>query len=197
MGDFFLTGNPAADQLLATDPNAVLIGMVLDQQVTMEKAFTGPAVIAERLGGELDIAAIAAMDPDDFVALCSKTPAVHRFPSAMAGRIQAVCAVLVRDWSGEASAMYAGAATGSELKTVIAGLPGFGAQKTAIFIALLGKRFGVTPPGWEAVAGGYGRPGTFVSVADIVDPQSLAMVREAKRMAKAQAKAAQSAPAGS
>jgi uncharacterized HhH-GPD family protein len=189
MSAFYLTGNAAADNLLATDANAVLLGMVLDQQVTMEKAFTGPAVIAERMGGQLDVAAIAAADPEEFAALCAKPPAVHRFPGSMAGRVQGVCQVLVRDWGGQASRMYASATTGEELKKLIASLPGFGEQKASIFVALLGKRFGVTPPGWEKAAGGYGRGGTFVSVADIVDPASLQMVREAKRLAKAQAKA--------
>jgi uncharacterized HhH-GPD family protein len=190
MSDFYLTGNAAADQLLASDPNAVLLGMVLDQQVTMEKAFTGPAVIAERMGGRLDVATIASTDPEEFAALCAKPPAVHRFPGSMAGRVQGVCQVLVRDWDGQASAMYASATTGQELKRLIAALPGFGEQKASIFVALLGKRFGVRPPGWEEAAGGYGRPDTFVSVADISDPESLQMVREAKRLAKAQAKAA-------
>jgi uncharacterized HhH-GPD family protein len=190
MSDFYLTGNATADRLLADDPNAVLLGMVLDQQVTMEKAFTGPAVIAERMGGRLDVAAIASADPEEFAALCAKPPAVHRFPGSMAGRVQGVCQVLVRDWDGQASTMYASAKTGQELKRLIAALPGFGEQKASIFVALLGKRFGVRPPGWEEAAGGYGRPGTFVSVADISDPGSLQMVREAKRLAKAQAKAA-------
>jgi uncharacterized HhH-GPD family protein len=189
MSDFYLTGNAAADDLLAQDPNAVLLGMVLDQQVTMEKAFTGPAVIAERMGGQLDVGAIAAADPEEFAALCAKPPAVHRFPASMAGRVQGVCQVLVRDWGGEASRMYESATTGEELKKLIASLPGFGEQKASIFVALLGKRFDVRPVGWEMAAGGYGRAGTFVSVADIVDVESLQMVREAKRLAKAQAKA--------
>jgi uncharacterized HhH-GPD family protein len=190
MSGFYLTGNTVADELLASDPNAVLLGMVLDQQVTMEKAFTGPAVIAERMGGVLDVAAIASADPEEFAALCAKPPAVHRFPGSMAGRIQAVCQVLVHDWEGEASNLYASATTGEELRRLIAALPGFGEQKSSIFVALLGKRFGVRPPGWEKAAGGYGRVGTFVSVADIADPESLKLVREAKRLAKAQAKAA-------
>ncbi|MDP9221527.1 MAG: Fe-S cluster assembly protein HesB [Actinomycetota bacterium] len=189
MSGFYLTGNVTADELLARDPNAVLLGMVLDQQVTMEKAFTGPAVIAERMGGQLDVAAIAAADPEEFAAMCAKPPAVHRFPGSMAGRVQGVCQVLVRDWDGEASKLYASAKTGQELKALIASLPGFGEQKASIFVALLGKRFGVTPPGWDTAAGGYGRAGTYVSVADIVDVESLQLVREAKRLAKANAKA--------
>jgi uncharacterized HhH-GPD family protein len=189
MSGFYLTGNATADDLLARDPNAVLLGMVLDQQVTMEKAFTGPAVIAERMGGQLDVAAIAAADPEEFAAMCAKPPAVHRFPGSMAGRVQGVCQVLVRDWDGAASKLYASANTGQELKALIASLPGFGEQKASIFVALLGKRFGVTPPGWDTAAGGYGRTGTYVSVADIVDVESLQLVREAKRLAKANAKA--------
>ena len=195
MADFYLTGDAAADDLLAKDPNAVLIGMVLDQQVTMEKAFTGPAVIAERMGGTLDVAAIAAADPEAFAAMCAKPPAVHRFPGSMAGRIQGVCQVLVRDWDGDVSNLYASARTGTELKAQLATLPGFGAQKAAIFVALLGKRFGVTPRGWREAAGEFGRAGSFVSVADIKDPASLAKVREAKRLAKAEAKAARAGKA--
>lgn len=186
--EFFLTGNPAADALLAADPNAVLLGMVLDQQVTMEKAFSGPAVIAARMGGVLDVAAIAAADPEEFAALCSTPPAVHRFPGSMAARLQGVCQVLVQQWDGRVENLYAAAATGAELKKAIAALPGFGEQKTRIFLALLGKRFGVRPPGWEAAAGDYGIPGSNVSVADIVDAESLQLVRAAKKAAKAAAK---------
>jgi uncharacterized HhH-GPD family protein len=195
MSGFYLTGDATADDLLAKDPNAVLIGMVLDQQVTMEKAFTGPAVIAERMGGTLDVAAIAGADPEKFAAMCATPPAVHRFPGSMAGRIQGVCQVLVRDWDGDVSNLYASAKTGAELKTQIAKLPGFGAQKAAIFVALLGKQFGVTPRGWRDAAGEFGRAGSYVSVADIKDPASLAKVREAKRLAKAEAKTAQASKA--
>ncbi|MFL6099269.1 MAG: HhH-GPD-type base excision DNA repair protein [Actinomycetales bacterium] len=195
MSGFYLTGDTAADDLLAKDPNAVLIGMVLDQQVTMEKAFSGPAVIAERMGGTFDVAAIAAADPDQFAAMCAKPPAVHRFPGSMAGRIQGVCQVLVRDWDGDVGNLYASAKTGQELKAQIAELPGFGAQKAAIFVAMLGKRFGVTPRGWRDAAGEFGRAGSFVSVADIKDPGSLLKVREAKRLAKAEAKAGKAAKA--
>lgn len=194
MSGFYLTGNPAADALLASDPNAVLLGMVLDQQVTMEKAFSGPAVIAERMGGVLDVSAIAAADPEAFVALCSQPPAVHRFPGSMAGRIQGVCQILVHDWDGEVTNLYADADTGAELKQRLMTLPGFGAQKAAIFVGLLGKQFGVTPQGWREAAGPYGVAGTHVSVADITDPASLQLVREAKRLAKAKAKAMAAQP---
>lgn len=186
--DFFLTGNADADALLASDANAVLIGMVLDQQVTMEKAFAGPAVIAERMGGTLDVAAIAAADPAEFAAMCATPPAVHRFPGSMAARVQAVARELVEHWDGQAEKLYASAATGEELKARIAALPGFGAQKAAIFVALLGKRFGVQPAGWAEAAGPYGVAGSRVSVADVADPESLQLVRAAKKAAKAAAK---------
>lgn len=186
----WLTGNPAADELLGTDDNALLIGMVLDQQVPMEKAFTGPLVIAERMGGVLDPAAIAAMAEDEFVALCSERPAIHRFPGAMAKRVRQVCRVLVDDFDGQASRVWREAATGREVTAALAALPGFGAEKAAIFTAVLGKRRGVTPPGWREAAGPYGEEGVFRSVADIVDAGSLARVRATKQAAKAAKKAA-------
>ncbi len=189
---FYLTGNEEADALLASNANALLLGMVLDQQVTMEKAFVGPAVIAERMGGTLDVAVIAAADPEEFAAMCARPPAIHRFPGSMAGRLQAVCRILVDDWDGDAAAMWAGAKTGAELKKRIADLPGFGDQKACIFTALLGKQFGVTPRGWRAAAGPYGEAKTFKSVADIRDPESLKLVRESKKAAKAAAKQAAS-----
>ncbi|RIJ76238.1 Fe-S cluster assembly protein HesB [Nakamurella silvestris] len=187
---FYLTGDPAADDLLASDPNALLLGMVLDQQVSMEKAFSGPAVIAERMGGHLDVAAIAAADPEVFAEICSRTPAVHRFPGAMAGRLQAVCRQLVEQYDADASHLWADASTGAELKKRLLALPGFGQQKASIFLALLGKQFGVTPPGWDTAAGAYGEAGAHRSVADITDPESLKLVRESKRAAKAAAKSA-------
>ncbi len=186
MPNLHLTGDPVADKLLSEDPNAVLLGMLLDQQVPMEKAFSGPAVIAARMGGRLDVAAIAAAEAAGFVELCATPPAVHRFPKAMAERIQALCGILVADWDGDAATLFA-AGSGAELKQRIAALPGFGAQKAAILVALLGKQYGVTPPGWQAAAGDYGLPG-HRSVADITDADSLALVRAAKRAAKAAAK---------
>jgi uncharacterized HhH-GPD family protein len=190
MGDaaFYLTGDPAADQLLDSDPNALLIGMLLDQQVPMEKAFSGPKVIADRMGGTLDVAAIAAADPEEFAALCATPPAVHRFPGSMAGRIQALCRSLEENWGGNAATLYAAATTGAQLKKLLAALPGFGAQKAAIFLAMLGKRRGVTPSGWREASAPFGEDGTHISVADIVDPESLQLVRAAKRAAKQAAK---------
>jgi uncharacterized HhH-GPD family protein len=191
-GAFYLTGIAAADELLASDSNALLIGMVLDQQVPMEKAFSGPAVIAERMGGRFDVAAIADADPVAFTELCSQPPAVHRFPGAMATRIQAVCRELVERWDGDVANLYAASATGEELRQRLQALPGFGAQKAQIFVALLGKQHGVTPPGWREAAGEFGPPDIHHSVADIVDPESLVLVRATKRAVKEAAKAAAS-----
>lgn len=187
MPDLHLTGDEAADRLLSTDANALLIGMLLDQQVPMEKAFAGPAVIAERMGGVLDVAAIAAMDNDDFVALCAERPAIHRFPKAMAARIQELCRILVTQWQGSGDALLTSAATGPELKSLLASLPGYGEAKASILVALLGKQYGVAPEGWRQAAGEYGEEG-YRSVADIVDAESLARVRAAKKAAKAAAR---------
>jgi uncharacterized HhH-GPD family protein len=183
-----LTGDESADALLSASPNALLIGMVLDQQVTMEKAFSGPAVIAERMGGSFDVAQIAAMEEQTFVALCSEPPAVHRFPAAMAKRIQAVCRVLVDRYDADAANLWSTAANGAELKRSLAALPGLGEQKASIFVALLGKQCGVRPDGWREAAGPYGEDQTFRSVADVVDSESLTKVRESKRAAKAETK---------
>ena len=190
MPNLYLTGQSAADRLLSDDPNALLIGMVLDQQVPMEKAFSGPAVIAERMGGSFDVAAIVAADPEAFVALCSERPAIHRFPGSMAGRIQAVCRSLVADYAGDATNLWSGVADGRELKRRIAALPGFGDAKASIFVALLGKQYGVTPAGWREAAGAFGAEGSTTSVADIVDETTLAQVRASKKAAKAAAKGA-------
>jgi len=185
-----LTGDPEADQLLTDDDNALLIGMVLDQQVPMEKAFSGPLVIAQRMGGSLDVAKIAAMSEDEFVALCAQRPAIHRFPAAMGKRIYQVCRVLTDRYDGQAANLWNQARSGEEVKSHLAGLPGFGADKAAIFTAVLGKQRGVTPEGWRTAAGSYGESGTYRSVADIVDDESLQKVRETKRSVKAAKKAA-------
>jgi uncharacterized HhH-GPD family protein len=185
-----LTGNPEADQLLTDDDNALLLAMVLDQQVPMEKAFSGPLVIAQRMGGRLDVAQIAAMSEDDFVALCSQRPAIHRFPGAMAKRVRQVCQVLTDDYDGQATNLWKDAQTGEELKANLARLPGFGQDKAAIFTAVLGKLRGITPDGWRTAAGYYGEPGTFRSVADIIDSDSLDKVRETKKEVKAAKKKA-------
>jgi uncharacterized HhH-GPD family protein len=190
----WLTGDPQADQLLASDDLALLIGMVLDQQVPMEKAFAGPAVLLERLGGRLDARTIAAMAEEEFVAVCAQRPAVHRFPGSMAKRVQQVCQVVVSDYDGNAADLWRQASTGAELKARLTALPGFGEQKASIFVALLAKQRGFRPTGWAEAAGPYGDPGCFRSVADVVDEESLAKVRQTKRAAKAAARAA--APSG-
>lgn len=183
-----ITGDDAADRLLTDDPLALLIGMLLDQQVAMETAFAGPLKISER-AGTLDAAALASFDPEAFAGLFQATPAVHRFPGSMAARVQALCAAVEQDWGGDAAAIWTrddpdGATVLKRLKA----LPGFGEQKARIFLALLGKQYGFTGAGWREAAGAYGDEGSFRSVADIVSPESLTRVREHKRAMKAAAK---------
>jgi len=185
-----ITGDPAADQLLSDDAFALLVGMLLDQQVAMETAFAGPEKIRERTGS-IEPAAIAAYDPDAFVEAFKQTPAVHRYPGSMAGRVQALAAAVRDEWGGEASAIWTqGDPDGAEVLKRVKALPGFGEQKAKIFLALLGKQCGLEAPGWREAAGHYGDDGTFASVADIVDPESLAKVRATKQAAKAAAKSA-------
>jgi len=182
-----LVQEPAADALLAANPFALLVGMLLDQQVPMETAFAGPKKIADRMGG-FDATQIADYDPDKFAALCSERPAVHRFPGSMAKRIQALAQIIVDDYNGDTAALWtAGDPDGPELLRRLKGLPGFGDQKARIFLALLGKQYGVTPPGWRAAAGEYGKAGTHMSVADIVDARSLEQVRSHKKQMKGKA----------
>jgi uncharacterized HhH-GPD family protein len=185
-----LVQDPAADALLESNPFALLIGMLLDQQYPMEAAFAGPKKIADRIGG-VDAREIADYNPEKFAALCSKPPAVHRFPGSMAKRIQALAQIIVDNYDGNAAALWtAGDPDGPEVLSRLKGLPGFGEQKAKIFLALLGKQYGVTPTGWREAAGDYGKAGSFVSVADVVDPGSLEKVRLFKKQAKAAAKAA-------
>lgn len=183
-----ITGDSRADELLSNDPLALLVGMLLDQQVAMETAFAGPARIRDRLG-RFDALSIAEHDADAFVELCRTPPAVHRYPGNMAARIQALCRTIVDEWDGDAAAIWtSGAPDGAEVLRRLKALPGFGEQKAKIFLALLGKRYGFTGGGWREAAGSYGEEGSYRSVADIVDPASLAKVRETKRAAKAAAK---------
>lgn len=176
------TGDAAADRLLADDPLALLIGMLLDQQVPMEWAFRGPATLRERLGG-LDAAAIAAMDPDELVAACVEKPAVHRYPAAMARRIQALCGVVVDEHGGDASRIWTGVDDPAAVLAALRRLPGYGEQKARILLAVLGKRLGVAPAGWEEVASPYGDANPR-SIADVDSPEALARVREWKRARK-------------
>lgn len=183
-----VTGDPTADALLSENPLALLIGMLLDQQVTMESAFAGPAKIRDRIG-TLDAKTIAEYEPDDLIEVFKQTPAVHRFPGSMAARVQAVCAAVQEDWSGNAEAIWTkGDPDGDDVLRRLRKLPGFGEQKARIFLALLGKQFGLAASGWREAAGPYGEEGSYRSVADIVDADSLTRVREAKRAAKTAAK---------
>jgi uncharacterized HhH-GPD family protein len=191
----YLSGDAAADELLSTDPLALLIGMVLDQQVPLERAFRSPYDLQERLGGHLDVAALASMDPEALAAVFSEKPALHRFPKSMAGRVQEVCAVIVDTYGGDAAAIWTSAADGKELLANVKALPGFGEQKARIFVGLLGKQLGIRPPGWERASSPFGENGTFRSVADIDSPEALAKVRQYKQAMKAKAKA-QAATAG-
>ncbi|MBF9070661.1 HhH-GPD-type base excision DNA repair protein [Streptacidiphilus fuscans] len=192
--DLHLAQSADADALLSRSPLAALIGMLLDQQVPMEWAFSGPHTLLERLGGDdLDAHRIADYDPEAFAALCSEKPAVHRYPGSMAKRIQQLCAYLDEHYDGDAEALWRDAATGQELLTRLEELPGFGRQKAQIFLALLGKQLGVQPKGWREAAGAYGEKNSFRSVADITGPASLEKVRAFKQEAKAAAKAAKAA----
>ncbi|MER7415669.1 HhH-GPD-type base excision DNA repair protein [Micromonospora peucetia] len=181
--------DPEANRLLERSPLALLLGMVLDQQVPMEKAFSSPYVLAQRLGRDLDARELADHDPEALVGLFARPPALHRFPKAMAARVQEVCRVLVDRYDGEAARLWSDATDGRELLRRIGDLPGFGRQKAQIFVALLGKRFGVAPEGWQEAAGGYGDPDAHRSVADVTDADSLRRVREYKQQMKAAAKA--------
>jgi uncharacterized HhH-GPD family protein len=186
-----LSQDADSDALLDRDPLALLIGMLLDQQVPMEHAFWAPGELARRLGRDrLDAAELAAFDPDELVAIFATPRALHRYPKSMAGRVQALCAAVAERYAGDATRIWADAADGAELRSRLVALPGYGMQKAQIFTALLGKQRGVTPPGWREAAGGYGEEGVYRSVADVVDPPSLARVRETKQAAKAAAKAA-------
>lgn len=190
----YVTGDAASDELLDTSPLALLLGMLLDQQVTMETAFAGPEKLRARLG-TLDAATIAHAEPAEFAQLCRQSPAVHRFPGSMAARLQELCSIIDREWGGDAAAIWtapdaAGAApSGAEVLRRLKRLPGFGEQKARIFLALLGKQRGLAADGWREASAPYGEEGSHRSVADITDADSLALVREAKKAAKAAAKA--------
>jgi uncharacterized HhH-GPD family protein len=182
-----LTGDPAADELLATDRLALLIGMLLDQQVAMETAFTGPKKIADRMGG-FDIRRIAEADPEAFAAMCATPPAVHRYPGSMAGRVQALCRFVIDTWDGRVEAIWTdGDPDAREVFKRLKALPGYGDQKARIFLALLGKQFDVQPAGWREAAGVYGEEGSRRSIADVVDQRSLDEVRATKKQLKAAA----------
>jgi uncharacterized HhH-GPD family protein len=184
-----LAQNPDADALLARDPLALLVGMLLDQRVPLEWAFGAPYRLAQRLDRDaLDAAEIAASDPEAFAKVMVGPPALHRYPSVMAGRVQALCSHLVDAYGGDAAAVWRTAPTGQELLRRLRALPGFGEQKARIFVALLGKQLEVRPPGWREAAGPYGEQGARRSAADVTDADSLAEVRAFKQAAKQAAK---------
>ncbi|EIV94593.1 HhH-GPD-type base excision DNA repair protein [Frankia sp. QA3] len=179
-----------ADELLTNDPLALLIGMVLDQQIPLERAFAAPYELVARLGRPLDPAELAAFDPDDLGAIFSRQPALHRFPGSMAKRVQSLCRLLLDSYDGDAAAVWTTAADGRQLLKQVAALPGFGEQKAKIFVALLGKQLGVTPPGWREACAPFGEDDSYRSVADITSPESRNKVRDYKKQMKTAAKAA-------
>jgi len=185
-----LSQNTEADALLDRDPLALLIGMVLDQQVPLEKAFSSPLELSKRLGHDLDAQELADYDSDALAVIFAQRPALHRFPTSMAGRVQGVARVLVADYDGNVTQLWTGVEDGHELLARITTLPGFGGQKAGIYLALLGKQRGVRPAGWREAAGEFGKDGVYLSVADIVDSESLLRVRDYKQQQKAAAKAA-------
>ena len=184
-----LAQNAEADKLLTKDPLALLIGMVLDQQIPLEWAFTGPLTLKQRIGRDLDAADLAGRDPDALAKVFATPPALHRFPGSMAGRVQELCRVIADDYAGDPTRIWSEAADGKDLLKRIQALPGFGAQKAKIFVALLGKQLGVRPKGWREAAGDFGVAGSYKSVADITDAKSLEKVRAFKKAMKAEAKA--------
>ena len=186
--ELHLAQDAEADRLLSDNPLALVIGMVLDQQIPLEKAFSSPAELARRMGGPLDAATIARMDPGELEALFKERPALHRFPGSMAARVQEVCRVIAEDYGGRADDIWKTAGSGPELVDRLKKLPGFGEHKARIFAALLGKQLGVRPDGWQAASTPFGDDGTYLSVADITDSQTLDKVRTTKKAMKAQAK---------
>jgi len=178
-----------ANELLSRSPLALLTAMLLDQQVPLEKAFSSPYQLAQRLGHEPTAAELAGYDPEALAAVFSERPALHRFPKAMAARVQELARMIVERYDGDAAGVWATAATGAQLFERLAELPGFGTYKAQITMALLGKQLGVQPDGWREAAGRFGEEGSHWSVADITDRASLAAVREHKKQVKAAAKA--------
>lgn len=186
----WLTTDSEANELLDREPLALLIGMLLDQQITIETAFAGPKKILDRIGA-IDARTIAEYDPEKFAALCSTPPAIHRFPGSMAKRVQAMCQGLVAEYGGDAAALWtSGDPSGAEVLKRLKALPGFGEVKAKIFLALLGKQRGLAAKGWQKAAGEFAKKGSYLSVADITDEASLQEVRAYKKQMKAAAKAA-------
>jgi uncharacterized HhH-GPD family protein len=184
----WMTKEPEANALLDREPLALLIGMLLDQQIPMEVAFAGPYKIVNRIG-TLDARTIADYDPEKFATLCTTPPAIHRFGGVMARRVQALCQHLVDRYDGDTAAIWTrGEPDGAEILRRLKALPGYGEQKAKIFLALLGKQRGLAAPGWREAAGAYGEEGSHRSIADVTDEASLAEVRSFKKAAKAPAR---------
>jgi len=186
-GTLAVTGIEEADSLINSDPLALLLGMLLDQQIPMERAFKSPWELKDRLGGQLEADHIATLPEENLLAAFREKPALHRFPGSMATRAQALCQHLVENYDGSAEAVWATAADGAEVLDRLVALPGFGKEKARIFLAVLAKRFGFQPEGWEAAAGPFADD-TPRSVADIYSPESLAEVRAWKKAQKAKGK---------
>ena len=185
-----LSQDASADALLDREPFALLLAMLLDQQVPMERAFAAPYGLEQRLGQGLDPRTLAEYDPETLSDLFARPPALHRYPRAMAGRVQELSRALVERYDADVTALWRGVPDATELLARLVGLPGYGKQKAQIFLALLGKQRGVQPSGWREAAGPYGEEGVYRSVADVTDARSLARVREHKQRIKAAAKAA-------
>jgi uncharacterized HhH-GPD family protein len=181
------TEEAEANRLLAEDPLALLIGMLLDQQYPMEQAFLGPHKVTQRLGGDLDARTIATMDPDELHAVFQQTPAVHRYHGSMAKRTQELCQHLVEHYDGDAEAVWRDVDSAAELVRRLRALPGYGAAKAAIFVALLGKRLGVQPSGWREAAGEYGAEDIHRSIADVATFDDVEKVRHTKQVLKGKA----------
>jgi len=192
--ELHLSGEPEADRLLSEDPLALVIGMLLDQQFPMERAFASPAELARRLGVQrLDPSALARTDPERLADLFAERPALHRYPRSMARRVQDLCAVIDEQLGGDTTALWTRPQSGRELVDELESLPGFGNRKARIFCALLGKQLGVQPPGWREASEPYGEEGSFRSIADVVNEESLAEVRAVKQAVKQAAKRAATA----
>ena len=176
-----------ANELLTRNPLALLIAMLLDQQVSLERAFSAPRDLVRRLGHEPTAEELATVNPEELAAVFSQRPALHRFPKAMAARVQELARLIVADYDGDPAAVWLTASSGAELLKRVSALPGFGEHKAKIFVALLGKQLGVRPDGWREAAGTFGDPGSYLSVADITDADSLARVRSHKQAMKAAA----------
>lgn len=191
-----LTGHAEADELLSSSPFALLVGMLLDQQFPMERAFAGPQLLAERLGtpGQLRPADIVPVPADAFLDLAKGPPAIHRYPGAMAEKIQTLAQIVIDEYDGDAANIWRTARNGNDAVRRLMALPGFGEQKSKIFLALVGKQLGEGPSGWKAAVTPYGRVGTAMSIADVTDADSLVKVRAWKQRQKAKARAAKATP---